>query len=186
MTENGRNPSIAVIEAAQRVLGGIDLDPASDALANQAIRAKTYYTAEQNGFHKHWTDRTVWLNPPGETQSHGVTIYPSHWAKKLYLRWQWDDVGHAIYLSYHDESVDYLGIEFFSETLVCISFVEAESYEINRSPRINSYRAEGDRRASETNNMQGLEIFLLSYDTEIRTRFKQEVSRFGAVVEVAS
>lgn len=51
------------VEAARRVMGGFDLDPASNDIANKTIKATTYYTAETNGLDKEWRGR-VWLNPP--------------------------------------------------------------------------------------------------------------------------
>jgi len=52
-----------VIERAIRVLGAIDLDPASDRLAAASIPAARYYTQEQDGLALPWAGR-VWLNPP--------------------------------------------------------------------------------------------------------------------------
>ncbi len=49
--------------AAHELMGAIDLDPASSALANTIIQAKTYYDEETNGLDKPWSGR-VWLNPP--------------------------------------------------------------------------------------------------------------------------
>lgn len=51
------------IEAAREVMGTIDLDPASNALANETVKAKTYYTAEDDGLQKEWYGN-IWLNPP--------------------------------------------------------------------------------------------------------------------------
>lgn len=52
-----------IIELAHKVMGQINLDPASCASANKVIRAETYFTTEQNGLSLPWFGK-VWLNPP--------------------------------------------------------------------------------------------------------------------------
>lgn len=51
------------IEAARKVLGEIDLDPASSLKANEIVQAKYLLTAEDNGLEHPWYGR-VWMNPP--------------------------------------------------------------------------------------------------------------------------
>lgn len=51
------------IEAAREVMGSIDLDPASCDTAQSNVKAKRFYTADDDGLSKKWTGN-VWLNPP--------------------------------------------------------------------------------------------------------------------------
>jgi ParB family chromosome partitioning protein len=44
-------------------MGEIDLDPASCAMAQETVRAKQYYTAEDDGLTKEWSGN-LWVNPP--------------------------------------------------------------------------------------------------------------------------
>lgn len=54
---------IEVVEAARAVMGGIDLDPASCAQANEIIKAEKFYSVRDDGLKHPWSGR-VWLNPP--------------------------------------------------------------------------------------------------------------------------
>ncbi len=70
------NPMI--IEAARRVLGCIDLDPASHAIANRNVKATTFYSATDSGLERKWFGN-VWLNPPFSQWASWVPKIVSEW-----------------------------------------------------------------------------------------------------------
>jgi hypothetical protein len=51
------------IKLAREVLGEIDLDPASHRAAQNTVRARNFFTLQDDGVTKEWRGR-VWLNPP--------------------------------------------------------------------------------------------------------------------------
>lgn len=57
-----------IIEAARAALGGIDLDPASCAEANEMVRATAYYDRERNGPPRDWR---FWTNAANEKNPKG-------------------------------------------------------------------------------------------------------------------
>lgn len=52
-----------IIELAREVMGRIDLDPASHEDAQKIVKAKAFYTKENNGLDLTWFGK-VWMNPP--------------------------------------------------------------------------------------------------------------------------
>lgn len=70
---------------AHQIMGGVDLDPASCAAANQIIQASAIFTAEDDGLCRPWFGR-VFLNPPsarvdGQSQQ-------AAFAKKLFEEYE--------------------------------------------------------------------------------------------------
>lgn len=51
------------IKAARDVLGTIELDPATSKLAQKTVKAKRFYTIDDDGLSKAWAG-AVWMNPP--------------------------------------------------------------------------------------------------------------------------
>ena len=51
------------IESARRVMGNIDLDPASNEIANKRVGATTIFTKDDDGLSKDWFGN-IWMNPP--------------------------------------------------------------------------------------------------------------------------
>lgn len=55
------------IDLARAVLGKIDLDPASSAKAQKIVKAKKFFSRDDDGLMQEWRGR-VWLNPPYSPQ----------------------------------------------------------------------------------------------------------------------
>ena len=51
------------IEAAREVMGSIDLDPASCETAQANVKARRFFTVDDDGLSRKWSGN-VWLNPP--------------------------------------------------------------------------------------------------------------------------
>jgi ParB family chromosome partitioning protein len=90
-----------IVEAARKLMGGIDCDPASSAAANELIRARTFYTAVDDGLSKPWFGR-VFLNPPG-----GRGVVKAFWSK-LVDHWMLDEIEQAIFVGYSLEQLQTL------------------------------------------------------------------------------
>lgn len=92
-----------ILERAQRVLGHIDLDPASCEAANMRVGARTFFTAEQDGLAQDW-DRyagTVFLNPPGDKRG---KLPKAFWEKFMTMK----DMSQGIYVGFSLEQLRYL------------------------------------------------------------------------------
>jgi ParB family chromosome partitioning protein len=83
-----------ILDEARRVLGSIDLDPASSALANEIVRATRIFTKDTDGLAKSWDEfglaTRLWLNPPYSNVA--------QWARKLAEEYHAGRVGAAILL----------------------------------------------------------------------------------------
>lgn len=99
------------IEAARRVMGEIDLDPASSVRANETIRAAKYFDIDDNGITQPWSGR-VWMNPPYASDLIGA------FCGKLLLHVQAGDVIEAIVLVNNATET-----EWFNALVECASAV---------------------------------------------------------------
>ena len=61
--ENEWYTPLEYIKAVREVLGIIDCDPASSEKANHTVKAKTFFTIDDDGLSKKWNGR-VFMNPP--------------------------------------------------------------------------------------------------------------------------
>ncbi len=84
------------VEAARALMGEITLDPASCELANQTVKAMTFYSREENGLAQPWSGR-VWLNPPyGRTDANASS--QGAWAARLIEEYEARNVQEALLL----------------------------------------------------------------------------------------
>lgn len=77
-----------IVDAARRVMGNIDLDPASSAIANQIVRAKHYYTIADDGLTQRWYGN-VWMNHPFSRANN------PKWIDRLRVEYEIGDVSQA-------------------------------------------------------------------------------------------
>jgi hypothetical protein len=96
------SPSL-IVSPGRQVLGHIDLDPASCAVANETIRADVFFTREQDGLTKRWdvagpTTR-VWCNPPGGTDEAG-SVQRAWWFRAA-RAWVTGEIGQAIFVCFN-------------------------------------------------------------------------------------
>ena len=78
------------VDAAWRVMGGIDLDPASCAKANETVQAETYFDKDTDGLSQQWLGR-VFCNPP-------YSGFTGRFVGKLAEEWSAGRVAEAIIL----------------------------------------------------------------------------------------
>jgi hypothetical protein len=124
---------------ARLVLGKIDLDPASNDVAQAWIKAGTYYTAELDGMIRPWFGR-VWCNPPyGKTQPKGRQA--KDWLDLAINRYQAGDVDAAILLLNRTGATWYRNLRkqvtAFCEVHERIAFLDATG-KSQRSPRYHN------------------------------------------------
>jgi phage N-6-adenine-methyltransferase len=149
------------IEAARQVLGHIDLDPASNPVANDVVLAATYYTAEDSGLDKDWQG-TVWMNPPYESGLIG------HFVEKLCDSYASGAVTNAVVLV--NNATETKWFQSLAEQAAAICFPRG---------RVRFW-APGKKQATP---LQGQAVLYLGDDTEA---FVSQFSSFGFCMEAAT
>ena len=91
-----------IVEPARRVLGVIDLDPASSRTANRTVKAAKFFDEQTDGLNQDWWGN-VFLNAPGGKRS-GVSLPLCFWQ---YLVWNYEEhfIKAAIWIGYSLEQL---------------------------------------------------------------------------------
>jgi len=174
-----------LLDSVHKVLPKISLDPCSDPVANSVVQATKIYTAEEDGFSRDWFADTLFMNPPGKTQSGGKQISASDWFQKL-----WDTyrrggrVNHAIYLVYRAGSIGGVPYEMLQNSAVCLTCKQSPQAgkTLSGSGRIGfeTVKEDGSRHPQDLNTQSSLIGILTRHDDKKR-RFMEEFSSYGAV-----
>jgi phage N-6-adenine-methyltransferase len=142
------------IEAARRVLGTIDLDPASSHEANAVVKATAYYTVDDDGLSQDWSGR-VWLNPPYTANLVGRFV------DKAVTEYQSGRVSEAVIL-----------VNNATETSWFAALVEASASVCFLRSRVKFWRPDGDTNSP----LQGQAVL---YMGDNPTLFEKEFSCLG-------
>ncbi len=113
------------IEAARQVMGGIDLDPASNMHAQKTVKATDWYDEDENGLLQEWKGR-VFLNPP--------YAYPTvgHFIEKLCAEFRAGSVTAAVLLTNNNTDTKWWHLAATVSAGVCFT-----------AGRINFYKEDG-------------------------------------------
>ena len=148
-----------VISSVKEVLGDIDLDPASNLIAQDIVKARKYYTEKEDGLNKVWYGR-VFLNPPYK--------YPliENFINKLIEEYQIKNVISAILLTNNNTDTNWFHKASYVSSAICFT-----------KGRINFYKEDG----TITQPTNGQTFFYFGRNREV---FINVFSKQGMVVEI--
>lgn len=152
-----------IIFSVYKVMGNIDLDPASNYISNRIVKSTTYYTKADDGFNKTWYGK-VFLNPPyGQLNLEKGNYGASAWFFKVWEEYTSGNISEAIIIGRGDS----LGIKTLMKHAI---FCDAS--------RIYFYRI-GNPNADST-PVPGSKIFYLG---ENQDKFAEVFSHHGIILK---
>lgn len=151
----GYTPALYV-EAARRVMGAINVDPASNDRAQAIVQADTYYTQKESGLDKPWRG-AVFLNPPYNS---GLI---EKFIGKLFAEIEAGNTTAAVLLTNNNTDTRWFHDSAVLATAICLT-----------KGRIKFYKPD----SSEVSPTNGQAFFYFGSDLEA---FKREFSPIGAV-----
>ena len=102
------------IEAAREVMGTIDLDPASTEFGQKKVKAKTFYTKENDGLKQEWKGN-VWLNPPY------AQPFIAQFIHKAMFEWYQNHISQMIILTHNYTDTEWFHEAEFQAKLLCFT-----------------------------------------------------------------
>lgn len=148
------------VEKARELMGMIDLDPASNAYANdKVIHATNYYDIHSNGLNKEWPGR-VWLNPPYGRDEKGSN--QEAWSRRLIEQYEAGVTKEAVLLV--NANTEAKWFQPLYNYIICFT-----------NHRIRFYNTEG----TPNQPTQGNAFIYFGNQPE---RFKKLFSSFGVVI----
>lgn len=149
------------IESARGVMGGIDLDPATSALAQEVVKAAQIFTIDDDGLQQKWAGR-VWLNPPyAQPAIH-------NFMEKITAEVVAGNVEQAIVLTHNYTDTRWFHIAVSKASAICFT-----------RGRIGFINPEG-KKAAPT---QGQAFFYFGESTEA---FADEFCQYGFVAQIVT
>ena len=146
------------LEAARKTLGAIDLDPASNQTAQQNVKAKKYFTIDDDGLKKKWTGR-IWLNPPYSNPE------IKHFCEKLLYEIETGNAKQAIILVNNATETQWGQMLLRNADAVCFPSGRIKYYDYNNQPRMTP--------------LQGQMFVYFGTDTDA---FRSNFEEFGVVL----
>lgn len=148
---------VKYLESARKVMGGIDLDPASNPMAQKDVRADTYYTVSDDGLMRDWSGR-IWMNPPYTARVINQFI------DKAVRHFNDGEITQAIILTNNNTDTSWFHQGAAAASAICFT-----------AGRINFLKPDGST-SSPTN---GQSFFYFGDNQE---KFKEEFSQYGLVM----
>jgi hypothetical protein len=102
------------VAAARQVLGTIDVDPASNPMAQETVKAAKYFTVDDSGLEREWHGN-IWLNPPYHRKLQPLFV------DKLVEEIRAGHVKQAIMLTNNSSDTEWFRIAADASTLICFT-----------------------------------------------------------------
>lgn len=169
---------VEIVEAARRVMGRIDLDPASSETANQIVKAERIFTAYDSGLAQPWCGR-IWMNHPFGRAEKACEV-PCVNLKKTHVCHDYDFYGNAAWVNYLEREyiagrlIESCNITFASTSEAWFQPLMKQP-QCYLTPRTNYRLPDGSIKKGVSKGS------VVTYYGENVDAFAREYSRFGTI-----